>query len=154
MLVSTRMTAPVRYVLLAGCNGHEAISQLFRFQLDLLAENSRDVAFDRLLGQKITVELDVAGGQKRYFSGICNSIAQGERDEVFTSYQMRIVPQFWLLTQKAQSRIFQQLTVPEIASMLELPAGTASSRLRRAREHFQAAVRRLEAQRQRRGERP
>lgn len=48
----------------------------------------------------------------------------------------------------------EQLTIPEIAPLLDLPAGTASSRLRRAREHFQAAVRRLEAQRSRRGERP
>jgi RNA polymerase sigma-70 factor (ECF subfamily) len=47
----------------------------------------------------------------------------------------------------------EQLTIAEIAPMLELPAGTAASRLRRAREHFQAAVRRLEAQRERRGER-
>ena len=47
----------------------------------------------------------------------------------------------------------EQLTIPEIAPMLELPAGTAASRLRRAREHFQAAVRRLEAQRIRTGER-
>jgi RNA polymerase sigma-70 factor (ECF subfamily) len=47
----------------------------------------------------------------------------------------------------------EQLTIAEIAPMLEIPAGTAASRLRRAREHFQAAVRRLEAQRERRGER-
>lgn len=47
----------------------------------------------------------------------------------------------------------EQLTVAEIAPMLEIPAGTAASRLRRAREHFQAAVRRLEARRERRGER-
>ncbi len=37
------------------------------------------------------------------------------------------------------------LTTAEIAAMLELAPGTASSRLRRAREEFQAAVRRLQA---------
>jgi RNA polymerase sigma-70 factor, ECF subfamily len=46
----------------------------------------------------------------------------------------------------------EQLTIAQIAPMLELPPGTAASRLRRAREHFQAAVRRLEAQRKRGGE--
>jgi type VI secretion system secreted protein VgrG len=53
-------------------------------------------------------------GEKRYFSGICNRISQGERDENFTRYRMEVVPQFWLLTKRAQSRIFQQMTVPDI----------------------------------------
>jgi RNA polymerase sigma-70 factor, ECF subfamily len=48
----------------------------------------------------------------------------------------------------------EQLTTPEIAVMLELPVGTAASRLRRAREHFQAAVKRIGAQRTFRGESP
>jgi RNA polymerase sigma-70 factor (ECF subfamily) len=33
-----------------------------------------------------------------------------------------------------------ELTVPEIATLLEIPTGTASSRLRRAREAFRAGV--------------
>jgi RNA polymerase sigma-70 factor (ECF subfamily) len=36
----------------------------------------------------------------------------------------------------------EQVTMAEIATMLELPPGTVASRLRRAREHFQAAARR------------
>jgi RNA polymerase sigma-70 factor (ECF subfamily) len=46
----------------------------------------------------------------------------------------------------------EQLTIAEIAPILEIPAGTAASRLRRAREHFQAAVRRIDARRTPRGE--
>lgn len=38
-------------LLLTGFTGREAISQLFHFQLDLLAENERDVPFEKLLGQ-------------------------------------------------------------------------------------------------------
>jgi RNA polymerase sigma-70 factor (ECF subfamily) len=37
----------------------------------------------------------------------------------------------------------EQVTMAEIATILELPAGTVASRLRRAREQFQAATRRL-----------
>jgi RNA polymerase sigma-70 factor (ECF subfamily) len=44
---------------------------------------------------------------------------------------------------------FEDLTVPEIAQMLEIPVGTAASRLRRAREHFKVELRRIEALSQR-----
>jgi RNA polymerase sigma-70 factor, ECF subfamily len=39
----------------------------------------------------------------------------------------------------------EQMTMAEIAALLELPSGTVASRLRRAREHFQASVRRVSA---------
>ena len=39
----------------------------------------------------------------------------------------------------------EELTVPEIAALVDVPAGTAASRLRRAREDFQARVARLRA---------
>jgi type VI secretion system secreted protein VgrG len=101
-------------LLLVGFSGQEAISELFSFQLELLAENKTEVPFDKLLGQKITVNLSLVKGKKRAFNGICSRVTQGERDEVFTSYQMELVPQFWLLTRRVQSRIFQHLTVVEI----------------------------------------
>ena len=98
-------------LLLTGFVGREAVSQLFSFQLDLLAENKTVVAFEKLLGQKIALKLSLPGDQRRYFSGICNRVSQGERDSTFTAYQMMIVPQFWLLTKRAQSRIFKHMTV-------------------------------------------
>jgi type VI secretion system secreted protein VgrG len=101
-------------LLLIGFTGQEGLSQLFHYQLDLLAENSKDIAFDKLLGQPITVSLNLPGGKTRSFAGICSSLAQGARDTTFTSYRLEMVPAFWLLTRKAQSRIFQQISVPDI----------------------------------------
>ena len=40
--------------------------------------------------------------------------AQGGRNDVFTEYEAELVPDVWRLTRKAQSRIFQRMTVPEI----------------------------------------
>jgi type VI secretion system secreted protein VgrG len=101
-------------LLLVGFSGHEAISHLFSFQLDLVAENQKTIAFDKVLGQNITVRLAVTDDEERFFNGMCNRFSQGSRDDTFTSYRMEIVPQFWLLTRRAQSRIFQRMSVPDI----------------------------------------
>jgi RNA polymerase sigma-70 factor, ECF subfamily len=42
----------------------------------------------------------------------------------------------------------EEMTVPEIANVLELPVGTVSSRLRSAREEFDLSLRRLRAREQ------
>ncbi|MCI0461364.1 MAG: type VI secretion system tip protein VgrG [Gemmataceae bacterium] len=127
--------------LLAGFSGQEAISQLFRYRLDLLVEHKRKgprptprpIPFKDLLGQSITVELLMANGQPRYFNGICARLIEGEMDRDFTSYHMEIVPGWWLLTRKAQSRIFQppKSAVPAILkTVLEgLPGLTIENRI-------------------------
>jgi type VI secretion system secreted protein VgrG len=101
-------------LLLVGFQGYEAVSQLFHFRLDLLAENASKVEFDKLMGQKITMTLVLPEDKKRFFNGICIRVRQADRDNVFTHYRIEIVPQFWLLTRTAQSRIFQHMTVPDI----------------------------------------
>ncbi|MBX6316407.1 MAG: type VI secretion system tip protein VgrG, partial [Isosphaeraceae bacterium] len=90
------------------------LSELFRFLVYVGAENVTPVPFDRLLGQKVMIRLDLPGQKVRYFSGICCRIGEGGRDATFTSYHMEVVPQVWFLTRRAQSRIFQHLAVPAI----------------------------------------
>lgn len=101
-------------LLLLGLDGREAISELFGFQLQVAAEIGTTVAFDKLLGQEITAEMALLEGKTRYFSGLCSRIAEGGRDQTFAYYTLEIVPEAWLLTRKAQSRIFQQKSVPNI----------------------------------------
>jgi type VI secretion system secreted protein VgrG len=115
--MAVRTPLPADTLLLVGFSGNEGLSQLFSFRLDLIAENHhvKDIAFDDLLGQPITVRLELPGkGKERYFNGICSRLTQGESDEDFTSYTMEVVPRFWLWTRRARSRIFQHLTVPDI----------------------------------------
>ena len=110
--VTTPLGADI--LLLRGLSGYEAVSQLFHFQLDLMAENGTSVPFDKLLGQKISSQLLLPDQKTRYFNGICSRISEGSRDATFTYYTMEVVPEFWFLTRKAQSRIFQQKSVPDI----------------------------------------
>jgi type VI secretion system secreted protein VgrG len=101
-------------LLLTGLRGYEEISQLFEFNVNLLADLKEDVRFDKIIGQSVTVEMRLRDGNKRYFNGIVNRFSQGRRDENFLHFQAEIVPKFWLLTKKVRSRIFQHLSVPDI----------------------------------------
>jgi len=120
MTVTTPLGPDV--LLLMGFSGHEGISQLFGFELELAAEDQSKVVFDKLLGHKVTVNLTVPGGQKKHFSGICTSLTQGMRRIDHTIYQMEVSPHLWLLTRRSRSRIFQNVSIPEIfKSVLDIP---------------------------------
>ncbi len=101
-------------LLLTSLNGHEAISGLFHFQLELLADRETHIPFDQVLGQSVTVELEVPPDGKRFVNGIVSRFSQGRQDAHFTHFRAELVPRLWLLTRKVQSRVFQRKTIPEI----------------------------------------
>ena len=102
-------------LLLNGFRGQEGISQLFDFQLDLLAEATTDIKFEKLLGQNVTLEMRLVNDEKRYFNGIIKRFTQGGRtDAGFIHYGAELVPTIWLLTKNVRSRIFQHLSIPDI----------------------------------------
>jgi type VI secretion system secreted protein VgrG len=110
---------------LTALSGSEALSDLFRFRLEAVADNSRQIPFGALLGQQIVVRVEPAAGPVRYFNGICARVSQGQRDARVTAYELEVVPSFWLLARRAQSRAFQRLSIPQI---LERVLGGASVR--------------------------
>src|SRR5437879_5541579 len=64
-------------LLLDTFSGAESISRLFHFKLGMYAEPQGKVAFEKLLGQKVTVTLQ--GDPVRYFNGIVSRLSQGQR---------------------------------------------------------------------------
>jgi type VI secretion system secreted protein VgrG len=79
-------------LLLTGFRGQEAISQLFNFQVDLLAESKNEIHFDRIIGQNVTVEMGLPNEEKRYFNGLVKRFSQGAQDEVFVHFHAELVP--------------------------------------------------------------
>src|SRR5262245_30201290 len=96
-------------LLLEKMSGFEAVSELFRFELDRVALATQPVAFDKVLGQPATVTMQLASGA-RYFNGIVSRVAQGAQvpgvvgGVTFTRYRLELVPKLWLLTRRSQSR--------------------------------------------------
>lgn len=108
-------------LLLQRVTGVEAVSRPFCFNVEMLAESTAKVKFESILGQSVTVAMVMpADGSKRYINGIVSRFSQGERrpsaygDATFTCYSAELVPKFWTLTRIHQSRIFQQLSVPDV----------------------------------------
>ena len=103
---------------LNGFSGQEGLSQLFSLELDLIATNSAPDVFRALLGQPISVQ---AG--PRHFAGICSRVSQGDSNAGFTAYRAEVVPWLWLLTRNRNTRSFQDLSVPDIASRIATENG-------------------------------
>jgi type VI secretion system secreted protein VgrG len=100
-------------LLLQGFSGHEGISRLFSFHLDLLSLKD-SISFTDIVGQNVTIEIRLADNSLRYLNGFVSRFAQSGSEERFTHYQMEVVPWLWFLTRNADCRIFQNKTIPDI----------------------------------------
>lgn len=101
-------------LLLAGFTGHEGISRLFHFSLDLLSEK-KDIIFNDIVGQNVTIKMALADGSSfRYWNGYVSRFAQSGSDAHFARYRMDVVPWLWFLTRSADCRIFQKQSILDI----------------------------------------
>jgi len=94
--------------------GTEAISELYQFDIDAFAYNDSLPKFADIIGQPVAVEARLASGDSRWFHGIVRSFSCVERTETHAQYRLAVVPKFWLLTNVSRSRIFQQISIPDI----------------------------------------
>jgi type VI secretion system secreted protein VgrG len=100
-------------LLLQGFTGREGISRLFSFQLDLLS-TKESLDFKKIIGQNVTITIELAGGKQRYINGYVSRFAQSGSAKDATRYQMEVAPYLWFLTRIADCRIFQDKTIPQI----------------------------------------
>lgn len=110
-------------LLLTGFHGTEGLSTPFSFALDLLSEN-HCIPFKDIIGKNVAVSVVLATGEKRYFHGLISRFSQGRGggeaggDPRFSHYTATMVPWLWLLTKTADSRIFQNKSVPDIVEKI------------------------------------
>ncbi len=101
-------------LILERMTGTEELGRLFRYELELISEHPEKVNFDKIIGQNVTVRLDLASGDRRYFNGFVSQFTQTCWDGDATKYRAVVVPWLWFLTRTADCRIFQDMTVPDI----------------------------------------
>jgi type VI secretion system secreted protein VgrG len=121
---------PAGSLLLAGLSGREAVNELYEFRLHLLSPVILPPwSFSDLLGKSVIVTLEPGDGLSRYFTGQVMSLEQTHRDLEFVHFQAIVRPPFWLATLRINSRIFQQMTAPEILKAVLGPLGTIEMKL-------------------------
>lgn len=96
---------------------HERLSSLFQVNLVVVSENA-SIEFDEVVGQPAKFKM-AAGMHERFWSGICNHFEQVKVEPTgLSTYQLSIVPTLWLLTQRKNHRMFQQISEPDIVQKL------------------------------------
>lgn len=116
---------PSKTFTLIGLDGIEGISQLYHYQLHLVADPAKPVDFAQFLGKPVSIQIPLPGGGTRTVNGILSRLTQGRIDRTHAHYQAEVVPRLWLLTRRAQSRIFQEFDATGIiANVLDsVPGG-------------------------------
>src|SRR5689334_25051525 len=103
-------------LLLEGFRGDEGVSTPFFFALDLLSEDA-SIDAQKMLRSPASVAIEFAGGE-RVIHGLISRFVQLGRSDQFTIYRAELVPWLWFLSLSSDCRIFQNLSVTEIAEQL------------------------------------
>ncbi|MVV50333.1 type VI secretion system tip protein VgrG [Pseudomonas sp. PB120] len=90
--------------------GKEAISQPYRFDLELVSERP-DIDLESLLHRQAFLSFDAQGAG---IHGQIYRVGQGDSGKRLTRYQVSLVPQLAYLSHRINQRIFQRKSVPEI----------------------------------------
>ena len=104
---------PANDLMFESMNHSAGLSMLGETQLGLLSEKPDLDALD-LLGQSVTVNVNLRDDGKRHFNGIVSRFGSGTQRGRFFAYQMTVRPWLWFLTRTSDCRIFQDMTVPDI----------------------------------------
>ncbi|MBK3870249.1 type VI secretion system tip protein VgrG [Pseudomonas stutzeri] len=95
-------------------SGREAISQPYRFDLELVSERP-DLDLESLLHRPAFLAIAPDGSG---IHGLVHQAAQGESGQRLTRYRLTLVPQLAYLAHRSNQRIFQHLNVPQIVAQV------------------------------------
>jgi type VI secretion system VgrG family protein len=112
------VSEPVDVILLEG---REAVSRLFEFDMTIVVHGAGEATFlERVRGSKVTLVIDGATRPARTIRAVvgrAQALAHDARKGDHW-YRLRLRPALWLLKKRINSRVFQDLTAPDIVRTL------------------------------------
>src|SRR5262249_54865965 len=103
-------------------HGTEGLSTLFAFDIELVTGKDEEIKFDDIVGEKASFTWHVPDGE-RHVHGIISRLEHTGTGKKASYYTAQLVPRVWTLTLKRQSRIFQDMTTPDILKKVLKDAG-------------------------------
>ncbi|MDP9783064.1 type VI secretion system Vgr family protein [Pseudomonas fluorescens] len=101
----------LQVVAFEGC---EAISTPYSFDIELVSEQS-DIDLEYLLNKQAFLAFNKQGGGVH---GLIYRVEQGDCGKRLTNYKIRVVPRLAYLEHRVNQRIFQQVSVPQIITLI------------------------------------
>lgn len=95
--------------------GTEGLCQLFRFEIELISDDDQAMS-DDLVGKPAFLRLGQTEEDATWFHGLLSRFELIGHGPHKTHYRAELVPAIWLLTQRVNSRSFQNMKVSEIVS--------------------------------------
>ena len=99
----------------------EAVSRLF--SVSVLARSPLQLDLESLVGRAATFQVAVGAdgpsSPTRRWTGVCHHVEQVQAEPTgLSTYEVRIRPDLWLLSQRRGYRVFQHLSIPDILDRL------------------------------------
>lgn len=116
-------------MMLRKLQGHEGVSELFCYDLEMDSEDHR-IDYASILGTNLTARITLPSGGTRYWNGLVSRFRQaGVSKDGLAIYRAEVVPWLWFLTRTADCRIFQRKKVPDIVEAIFADFGFGDYRL-------------------------
>ncbi len=113
-------------VSVARFEGTEAVSELFQIEI-MLTSDDKDIVIADVVGKNALLTIQPNEGEPRHFHGIVSRFRHVEDGKKISVYHATLVPTFWRLRHRHDSRIFQEMTVPDILEKVLQGAGLSGS---------------------------
>jgi type VI secretion system secreted protein VgrG len=99
-----------------GFEAEESLSKPYSVQVTLTAPVEVSLEEKELLGEDALLTVHLGDGTARWFQGVVSRVVRWEvsREPERQFCRMTVVPRLWTLRHTRRSRIFQELSVPEI----------------------------------------
>ena len=98
-------------------DGREALSELYAFELSFSAERP-DIDCQALIGQLCAVSVETDRGGQRWLSGNMVSFSATGFDGRHWRYAATVAPRLWHASRRADFRIWQDMSVPQIVTQV------------------------------------
>ncbi|MDH0747880.1 type VI secretion system tip protein VgrG [Pseudomonas sp. GD03842] len=108
---------PEQQLLIESFKGREGLSQAYSFELLLVCEDS-GVELKSMMGQHVTIEIELATGSPRYIAGYLTRFASIGSDGGMARYTATLNPWFSMLKNRFDTRIFQGNTIEEVVTQV------------------------------------